>query len=132
MCRCDRLGRALLMSVAFLSLSACISAPYGEFNGKNPTPSDPAVHDVVVVWVDGQLVFDTSRHPISVGSNLTQRLDLGQRHLTLQEVAPGNPPLIDLALTVESCVRYNFVAKESGGVSELVAIGTSPIRHCVR
>ena len=115
-----------------LLLNACASVPYGEFNGKNVSPSSPDTHDVAVVWVDGQLVFDSSTKPIGVGANVSQRLALGRHELQVRPLVPGNAPLLSLTLNVQPCTRYNFVAKDAGGTFNAVAVGEIPIPGCKR
>jgi hypothetical protein len=123
----------LLLAIAVVALGACASAaPHGEFYGKNLSLSSPDMHDLAVVWVDGQLVFDTSVKPVVVGANVTQELEPGRHELRVRAIAPGEPALIPIALTVEPCTRYTFAAKDTSRGLTAVAMGKAPIPGCRR
>jgi len=124
--------RLLPLAIAVVALGACASAPHGEFYGKNLAPSSSDMHDLAVVWVDGQLVFDTSVKPVVVGANITQELEPGRHELQVRAIAPGKPPLMPIALTVEPCTRYNFAAKDTVSGLIAVAMGETPIPGCKR
>ena len=111
-------------------LAGCAYFPHGEFYGKNTLPSNPYSHDLVVVWVDGQLVFNTSGEPTVVGANVAQVLKPGHHYLLVRVLKSGEQPLMPLELTIRSCIRYNFVAKELSGGLAVVAEGETPIRGC--
>jgi hypothetical protein len=119
-----------LMVIA-LTLAGCSSISYGEFDGKSTSDA----RDVVVVFVDGQLVFDAATKPAAVGANVLQRLPPG-RHMLEVRIVESEPDhksdgvLRELVLDVAPCTRYRFVGKTIDGSEALVADGEVAIADC--
>jgi len=121
-----------LMVAALTMLADNSSVPYGEFDGKS-TSSD--TRDVVVVFVDGQLVFDQTKHTAVVGANVSQRLSPGPHELEVRIVESksdhkNDGPLRELALSVAPCTRYHFEGKREDSDWRIVAVGEAAIPDC--
>jgi len=121
------------MVAALTMLADNSSVPYGEVDGKS-TSSD--TRDVVVVFVDGQLVFDTqTKHAPVVGANVSQRLSPGPHELEVRIVESksdheNDGPLRKLVLNVVPCTRYHFEGKRVDSDWRIVAVGEAAIPDC--
>lgn len=122
----------LLIVAALTMLAGNASVPYGEFDGKS---SSSDTRDVVVVFVDGQLVFDTQTKPVTDVGNVSQRLSPGPHELEVRIVESksnhkNDEPLRKLALTVAPCTRYHFVGKHVDRYWRIVAVDEVAIQDC--
>ena len=120
------------IATALTLLSGCSSVPYGdgEFDGRSPSPASPDTRDVAVVFVDGQLVFDTRTKPVLVGANVVQKLAPGPHELAVRVLDANDEPLSLLALNVAPCTSYRYVGKHMAKHWEVVATGEIIIRSC--
>jgi hypothetical protein len=119
-----------LLTVVAAVLGACASvpkSPHGEFNGK-AFSSDAGTHDLRLMWIDGVLLLDTKNEV--AGSSKPVWLEKGRHLLHVQRDRPGEHDLRKLALDVEPCTRYSFVAKDVGSTWEVVGTGVLVIPGC--
>jgi hypothetical protein len=122
----------ILLLIASTILGSGSAIPNGEFDGRH---APGGMRDVVVVFVDGILVFDTSRPPRIVGANPVQELEPGSHSLQVRVVQPGSgshdhSPLREVKLEVAPCMRYRFAAKPTEDAWEIVATGQATISGC--
>lgn len=120
--------KKLFAMCALTLLAACVSTPYGQFDGSKTKAANLDEYEVVVVAINGQMTFDED--PL---------VDLkpGPYLLQVASTKPGRRGEVyyqPLALKVEACTRYRFVAVHHNRMRAndwiLEARGVSRIPSC--
>lgn len=120
----QRFGAAALV----LMLTACATAPYGVVTGPLQRPTNPEDHGVVIVAADGKLVtYEQKRMKLPPGPHLLQLA-------TVRSSLGGQNSYQPVALRVEPCMQYEFVARHDDPLSartwQPVLVSETPIASC--